>query len=104
MEAALARIEEFILGFSRRMIKAAQEEAEIFWFGDDFASQKGMLISPEAWRRFLKPVYGRIFALAKSGGMKVWFHSCGTLPARDGGPGRDRPRRLGNLPGSPGRQ
>ena len=79
MEAALARIEEFILGFSRRMIEAAQEEAEIFWFGDDFASQKGMLISPETWRRFLKPVYGRIFALAKSGGMKVWFHSCGTF-------------------------
>jgi uroporphyrinogen decarboxylase len=31
------------------------------------------------WRRWLKPVYRRIFALAKDRGMKVWFHSCGTF-------------------------
>jgi uroporphyrinogen decarboxylase len=77
MEAALARIEDFILGFSRRMIEAAAVDAKIFWFGDDFASQKGMLVSPETWRRYLKPVYRAVFDLAKSRGMKVWFHSCG---------------------------
>ena len=51
----------------------------IFWFGDDFAGQEGLLVSPETWRRLLKPVYSRVFALAKSKGMKVWFHSCGTF-------------------------
>jgi uroporphyrinogen decarboxylase len=79
IEAALARIEEFVVGFCRRMIDAAGVEGEIFWFGDDFASQKGMLLSPDQWRRFLKPVYARVFALAKDEGMKVWFHSCGTF-------------------------
>jgi uroporphyrinogen decarboxylase len=79
IETALERIEEFILGFCRRMIDAAGVDGEIFWFGDDFASQRGMVLSPEQWRRFLKPVYRRIFALAKNRGMKVWFHSCGTF-------------------------
>lgn len=79
IEAALHRIQEFVLEFSRRMIDAAQVDAELFWFGDDFSSQKGMLISPELWRRFLKPVYRRVFDLAKRRGMKVWFHSCGTF-------------------------
>jgi uroporphyrinogen decarboxylase len=79
IEAALAKIEEFVLDFCERMIEAAQVESEIFWFGDDFATQKGMLISPEHWRRYLKPVYWKIFDLAKRRGMKVWFHSCGTF-------------------------
>lgn len=79
IEAALAKIEEFILDFCERTIVAAGVESEIFWFGDDFATQKGMLISPEHWRRYLKPVYRKIFDLAKSRGMKVWFHSCGTF-------------------------
>ena len=79
IEAALARIEELTLGFCGRMIDAAGVDGEIFWFGDDFASQKGMLISPGHWRRYLKPVYRKVFELAKRKGMKVWFHSCGTF-------------------------
>jgi uroporphyrinogen decarboxylase len=79
IEAALGRIEEIILDFCRRMIAASGVRGEIFWFGDDFASQKGMILSPVQWRRFLKPVYARVFNLAKKHGMKVWFHSCGTF-------------------------
>jgi len=79
IEAALARIEEFILGFSRRMIEAAAVQADIFWFGDDFAGQSGLLLSPEHWRRLLKPVYRKVFDLAHGHGMKVWFHSCGSF-------------------------
>jgi hypothetical protein len=79
IEAALAHIEEFILGFCSRMIAEAGPGADIFWFGDDFAGQEGMLLSPDLWRRLLKPVYRKVFALAKSHGMKVWFHSCGTF-------------------------
>ncbi len=79
IEAALARIEAFILGFCRRMIEAAGIRADIFWFGDDFAGQAGLLISPEHWRRLLKPVYRKVFDLARSHGMKVWFHSCGSF-------------------------
>jgi hypothetical protein len=79
IEAALARIECLVLGFAARMIDAAPQGPEIFWFGDDFASQQGMLLSPELWRRFLRPVYAKVFGLAKGRGMKVWFHSCGTF-------------------------
>jgi hypothetical protein len=79
IEAALSRIEGFVLEFSRRMIAAAPQDCEIFWFGDDFASQHGMLISPDQWRRFLGPVYRKVFALARREGMAVWFHSCGTF-------------------------
>lgn len=79
MEAAIWRIEEFTLEFARRSLDATAGMADIFWYGDDFATQRGMLLSPEQWRRFLKPTYRRVFALARSYGVKVWFHSCGAF-------------------------
>ncbi len=79
IEAAIAGIEEFVLEFSRRYLEATRGRADIYWFGDDFATQRNILISPEHWRRFLKPTYQRIFELAKEYDLKVWFHCCGTF-------------------------
>jgi uroporphyrinogen decarboxylase len=79
MEAAIRRIEEFTLEFARRSLDATSGLADIFWYGDDFATQRGMFVSPEQWRRFLKPTYRKVFTLARSYGAAVWFHSCGAF-------------------------
>jgi uroporphyrinogen decarboxylase len=79
MEAAVRRIEEFTLEFARRSLDATAGLVDIFWYGDDFATQRGMLLSSEQWRRFLKPTYRKVFALARSYGATVWFHSCGAF-------------------------
>jgi len=79
IEAAISHIESFILEFSRRLLDATRGVADIYYFGDDFAGKGGMLLSPEHWRRYLKPSYKRIFELAKGYDLKVWFHSCGTF-------------------------
>jgi uroporphyrinogen decarboxylase len=76
---AVAHIEAFALEVCRRMLEAAKGVADIVWLGDDFASQRGLLFSPEIWRSILKPTYRKLFALIKSYHMKVWFHSCGTF-------------------------
>ncbi len=79
IEATIAHLEEFILGFERRLLDATRGLIDVFYFGDDFATQHGMLISPEHWRRFLKPTYAKVYGLAKDYGLKVWVHSCGTF-------------------------
>jgi len=79
VEAAVAHIEEFTLSFTRRLLDATQGLADVFHYGDDFAAQRGMLISPEHWRRFLKPTYKKIYELGRSYGLKVWIHECGTF-------------------------
>ncbi|MEE9400129.1 MAG: uroporphyrinogen decarboxylase family protein [Dehalococcoidales bacterium] len=79
IEATITHVEAFILEFSRRQLEATRGMADIFWYGDDFATQRGILISPEHWRRFLKPTYKKVFELAKSYGVKMWFHGCGTF-------------------------
>jgi uroporphyrinogen decarboxylase len=79
IEAAIAHIEGFLLEEMRRALESSASLVQFYWCGDDFSTQRGIMISPEAWRRFLGPVYARMFALVKSFGLKVWFHSCGTF-------------------------
>jgi uroporphyrinogen decarboxylase len=48
-------------------------------FADDWGSQTGLLIRPEAWRRLFKPVYAEMFRRVKGAGKDVWFHSDGFI-------------------------
>ncbi|MGD8684260.1 MAG: hypothetical protein PVG27_09950, partial [Chloroflexota bacterium] len=50
-EAALKHVETFTLEFVRRSLDAAGGQADFFFYGDDFATQQGLMISPEDWRR-----------------------------------------------------
>lgn len=77
MSATVAKIEEFMLEFVRRTCEATRGLADFFFLGDDFATQNGLMISPEYWCRYLGPTFRKLFELIKSYDMKVWFHSCG---------------------------
>ena len=79
IEAAVEGIEKFLLDSIRGALEKCADKSEFFWVGDDFSTQRGMMISPELWRRFLGPTYRKIFELIKSFDVKVWFHSCGTF-------------------------
>jgi len=49
------------------------------YFGDDYGQQSGMLMSPEIWRKFLKPQLKVLFDKAKTKGKAVCLHSCGDI-------------------------
>ena len=46
---------------------------------DDYGAQRAMLISPEAWRRLVRPRLADIFSRAKAAGRTVFLHSCGNV-------------------------
>ena len=52
---------------------------DIILAGDDVGIQDRMLISPELWREFVKPVYGRLFGAYKrrNPAVKIATHICG---------------------------
>ena len=79
VEAAVSHIVDYILEISKPSLECTAGLADIFWYGDDFSTQNGLMLSPEHWRKFLKPAYQRIFDLGKSRGLKLWFHSCGSF-------------------------
>lgn len=47
------------------------------WFGDDWGTQRSLMIAPELWKEVFKPNYKRQFDLIHSYGKDVVFHSCG---------------------------
>ncbi|MDP6379954.1 MAG: uroporphyrinogen decarboxylase family protein, partial [Phycisphaerae bacterium] len=46
---------------------------------DDYGTQKAMLMSPATWRKFVRPLLGEIYALAKAHGRTMLHHSCGNI-------------------------
>jgi uroporphyrinogen decarboxylase len=72
---------DMVFGFEEQLIEhlpAYHFDAVAFF--DDWGTQKGMIISPAAWRRFFKPRYIHQFTLAHRLGLKVYFHCCGYYP------------------------
>ena len=59
--------------------RALQYPIDGFFFGDDYGQQRGLLMSPAAWRKFFKPRLKIMFEKAKLAGKSVALHSCGDL-------------------------
>jgi len=71
---------EYLCEYIRLAVKAgAAEYCDFFWTGDDFASEKTLLLSPADWRGLVKPYLREAFGLAKAAGMHTLFHSCGAV-------------------------
>jgi uroporphyrinogen decarboxylase len=78
-EALLEQVFAHTAEFCARLLDACGEAMPILCLGDDFATQRGLMISPAAWRRHLKPRYAALFDIGKRRGKAVWFHSCGDI-------------------------
>jgi len=78
-EALLERIADFTYEYCDRLLEACGEALPILCLGDDFATQRGLMMKPDIWRKLLKPHYARLFELGKRKGKAVWFHSCGDI-------------------------
>jgi len=48
-------------------------------FGDDWGDQRGVILGPERWRRFLKPRWAKIYEAVRARGKIVMSHSCGSV-------------------------
>jgi len=48
-------------------------------FGDDLGLQHSLPISPDSWRRYIKPPYKRIFSYCRSNGVHVSLHTDGYI-------------------------
>ena len=78
-EAAVRSIHDRYMDRLRRGLDAARGACDICWLGDDFATQESMFLSPDDWRRFIKPALAEQVALARNRGMLVLYHSCGSV-------------------------
>lgn len=64
-------------------IKHARAGVDAIGTGDDVGTQRGMLMSPETWRHWLKPRWAKVIAAAKAVNpdLLVTYHSDGDISA-----------------------
>jgi uroporphyrinogen decarboxylase len=71
----------FYLRYIERILEAARGRIDLVLCGDDFGSQRGPLISPQAFDRLFAPRKKAFFDLVHSYGAKVSHHCCGSSRA-----------------------
>jgi uroporphyrinogen decarboxylase len=75
----LTRVNDLFYEQSVRIFEAANGKMDIFFMGDDYGTQRGLIMSEAMWDEFYAPHLARLFSLAKDFGLKVMLHSCGSV-------------------------
>lgn len=76
----LERLINMVLDYNIRFInKWLELGIDIMDFGDDLGNQDRLPISPEKFRRYLKPCYKKMFSLCREKNVYVYLHSDGHI-------------------------
>ncbi len=78
IEPLFDRIMEINLETGRELIRRG---ADMIWAGDDFGSQRGMLIDPDTWRKYFKPRMKYMFDEFRKVDpeIRIAWHTCGSV-------------------------
>jgi len=53
--------------------------ADAIMFGDDWGDQRGVILGPERWRKFLKPCWAKVYEAVHAQGKFAISHCCGSI-------------------------
>jgi len=73
------RLTEFYLELNQRLFSALKGKIDLYYFGNDFGSQNGLLFSRQMWREIYYDNYKKLIDLAHGHGLRVMVHSCGSI-------------------------
>jgi uroporphyrinogen decarboxylase len=76
--ACMERRFEFHLEQSRRALEACGGKIDILWIGDDFGTQRGLLLRPARWRELFKDKLRAMADLAHRNAALLMLHCCGS--------------------------
>jgi uroporphyrinogen decarboxylase len=76
--AIVEKRHRFYLEHVERILQAARGRIDLVLCGDDFGTQRGLLISPERFDRLFAAKKKELFDLVHSYGAKVTHHCCGS--------------------------
>ena len=81
LEAFLEKLTEFHLANLARYLDAVGPYIQIIAMVDDLGTQHGLQISPQAYRRWIKPCHTRIYGYVRQHYpvIYVFLHSCGSI-------------------------
>lgn len=79
VEAATRHVVDFYVEANERFLAQAGDCFDIMFIGNDFGTQRDLLVSPEKFREFILPGFQKIIQVGKKYGKKIMLHSCGSI-------------------------
>lgn len=79
IEAIIEQITFFQLDFHENVLNTASEWIDVIQIGDDYGTEKSLMMSPELFKKYFKKSLKRIVDLAHQYSMKVMLHSDGNV-------------------------
>jgi uroporphyrinogen decarboxylase len=80
MGKLLDKVNEVKAAYWERALEEVGEYADVMMLGDDFAGQDRLLMSPQTWRKLIKPRLKELFDfLHTKSQAKLFLHSCGSI-------------------------
>jgi uroporphyrinogen decarboxylase len=79
VHAITRHVVDFWLEANRRLFSLAGDEIDGFFFGNDFGSQRDLLITPDQFDEFVRPYFADLTSLGHEHGRQVILHSCGSI-------------------------
>ena len=76
-ELLLDKVNDLAISFFEKCIYKVGDLVDGVFLGDDWGTQQGLAISPEMWKKYIKPRYKKLLTLIKSHGLKYCHHTCG---------------------------
>jgi len=70
-----------VLEYNIRQVRILlkKQKSKVLFFGDDLGMQHSLPISPEKWRKYLKPCYRKLYGLCHEDNRYVYMHSDGQI-------------------------
>ena len=73
------RMTDFYIEMNTRYFEVVKDKMDVFFMGNDFGSQSGLMISEEDWYEIYYTNYKKLIDLAHSFNLRVMVHSCGSI-------------------------
>lgn len=78
-ESLMSRMLELKLAYWEVVTNTCGDALDIAHEADDLGGEHALIVSPETYRRHIKPYHRRLFDYLHSRGLKVFYHSCGSI-------------------------
>jgi len=79
LQILIDKVLEYNMRQVKRKLANISRPGQVVSFGDDLGMQNSLPMSPEKWRRYLKPCFSQIYASVKDAGHYVYMHTDGHI-------------------------
>ena len=71
---------QYQLDLAHSLLRGAGDKVDVVVYGDDVGTQQGLMVSPQIYRKYLKPRQHKLFrAIREETNARIHYHTCGSI-------------------------